>query len=111
MCKVIKNKPKEFKRYIDNLKVINGFLCHIHHARYLVVAPGSLQQEILVICHHHFTSGNFGIFKTHHKVLEGFWWPGLHHDTKKFVQSCQICSKVKPLGKKRGKVGVRDWTI
>ena len=42
------------------------------HAHYLVVAPCSLQQEILVICHNHFISGHFGIFKTHSKILERF---------------------------------------
>ena len=109
MCKVIKKILKEFKRYIDNLKVLNGLLCYKHHAPYLVVTPCNLQQEILVICHNQFTPGHFGIFKTHRKILAGFWWPGLHDDIKKFVQSCQICSKVKPSGKKRGKVGVRDW--
>ena len=105
---MIKNIPKEFKRYIDNLKVINGLLCYKHHARDLVVALCSLQQDY-IICHNHFTSGHFGIFKTHRKILEGFWWPGLHDDVKTFVQSCEICSKVKPLGMKRGKVAVRDW--
>ena len=86
---MIKNiyRGKEFKRYIDNLEVINGALCYKHHARYLVVVPCSLQQEISGICHNHFTSGHFGTFKTHRKILEGFWWPGLHDDVRKFVQS------------------------
>ena len=52
---------------------------------------------------------DFGIFKTHRKIFEGFWWLGLHDDVRKFVESCQICGKVKPSGKKRGKVGARDW--
>ena len=35
-------------------------------------------------------------------------WLGFLDNVKQFVQSRQIFSKIKPLGKKRGKISVRD---
>ena len=38
-----------------------------------------------------------------------FWWPNLFKDVKLFIQKCHICNRVKPLGKKKPYVGVREW--
>ena len=42
-------------------------------------------------------------------MLETFWWPSLFEEVKRFVKKCDICNRVKSLGKKKAFVGVRPW--
>ena len=102
--------PKEFAPHKQKLQIHEGVLYYRHHhGRKLVVAPDSYKQQILCISHNHFSGGHFGIHKSHHRVLETFWWPKLFDQIKTHVANCEICIKVKALGKKRAKVGIRGW--
>ena len=38
-----------------------------------VIVPQNLRQEVLRYSHFDWSSGHFGIFKTHRRVLERFW--------------------------------------
>ena len=101
--------PKEFAAHKQKLVLVNKTL-YKHHKKNLVVAPEILKKQILNISHNHFSGGHFGIFKSHRRVLETFWWPQLLEDVKQHIANCEICIKVKSLGKKRATVGVRGWS-
>ena len=75
----------------------------------LVVSPDSLKSEIFSISHNHFTAGHFGSFKTHKRILFTFWWPGSYQYVVENIQNCDVCCKVKALGRKRANMGIRDW--
>lgn len=40
-------------------------------------------------------AGHFGIDKTMALVSENYFWPQIHKDVRKFVQSCIICQVTK----------------
>lgn len=95
-------------KFKDRLFIEDNLLMLLYHQRKLIVAPNVLRKEIITISHNTFTSGHFGIFKTHRKVLSKFWWPTLFEDVKLYFNNCDICLRVKLLGKKRSYVGQRD---
>ena len=43
------------------------------------------RRRILEVCHHHPTSGHFGIRKTLARVTERFMWPGMTKDVREMV--------------------------
>ena len=67
------------------------------HGGQCIGMPISQREEVLSFSHNQWTSGHFGIFKTHRRVLENFWWPGLHRDVCDFVNNCNFCIRVKHL--------------
>ena len=102
--------PRPYKSHLQRLFVdIDGLLKYRHGGEGLVVVPGRLRNEILALSHNQWTSGHFGIFKTHRRVLQKFWWPGLHSDVCDYIKNCDICLRVKRAGRKPGKMGIREW--
>ena len=97
--------PREFKSKRDLLAVVNNLLTYDHHGHRLIIAPCDKRDDILAVALSHFSGGHFGMFKTHQRILEKFWWPGMFEDVKTFIKNCEICVKVKPLGKRRSKLG------
>ena len=67
-----------------------------------------MHQEILKLCHSHWESGHFGLSKSHHRILQRFWWPTCFEVLKTFLANCDICTKVKPQNQKFGTLGVRE---
>ena len=65
--------PEKFKPYKQKLFLVEGLLTYEHHGKKLVVAPEIFKAQILVVSHNHFSSGHFGEFKTHRRLLETFW--------------------------------------
>jgi len=65
----------------------------------LVVVPRNreLQRKIIVICHDGPISGHPGRLKTREVIQQDYWWPGMIWDVNKYVDSCPICPKVKPV--------------
>ena len=76
---------QEYKSKCDLLKIPNGLLTYFLCGNYLIVAPEVKREEIITIAHSHFSVGHFDIFKTHQRVLEKFWWPGLFDNVRRFV--------------------------
>ena len=52
---------------------------------------------------------NLGIFKTHRRILEFFWLPGLYEDIVNFNCNCEICVAVKPQHRNPRRMGVREF--
>ena len=58
---------------------------------YQTVVPPLYSRQILVLAHDTPFAGHLGVEKTYHKVLNHFYWPGLHGDVKKFCKTCHVC--------------------
>ena len=67
-----------------------------------------MHQEILKLCNSDWESGHFGLSKSHHRILQRFWWPTCFEVLKTFLANCDICTKVKPQNQKFGTLGVRE---
>ena len=84
-------------------------LKHRHHGSVCTVVPSKLRREILDLAHSKWFSGHLGIFKTHRRILELFWWPGLYEDIVNFISNCEICIAVKPQHRNPGRMGIREF--
>ena len=100
--------PKEFCRY-KNVLVLDGLLKYSHHGKYILVAPEDFREEILWLCHNQFCAGHLGLFKTHQRVLELFWWPNLYRDVNNFISRCDVCAGIKPQNKNPARMGIRQF--
>lgn len=46
---------------------------------------------VLKLAHEHSWSGHLGVTKTHDRILQHFFWPGLKVDVAKFFKTCSVC--------------------
>ena len=71
---------KCYCRHKNKLLIQDGMLKYRHHDSVCTVVPLKLRHEILDLAHSKWFSGHLGIFKTHRRILELFWWSGLYED-------------------------------
>lgn len=62
--------------------------------KHQIVIPKSYRTEILSIAHETPLAGHLGINKTHLKILNHFYWPGIRRDVAEFCKSCHTCQIV-----------------
>lgn len=55
------------------------------------VVPNELRRSVLEENHSQPIAGHLGIFKTYKRLALRYYWPGMHGDTVKFVNSCDAC--------------------
>lgn len=55
------------------------------------VVPSELHDGIMTENHSEPTAGHFGIFKTYRRIALRYYWPNMHRDVTKFVNSCSTC--------------------
>ena len=80
-----------------------------HHDSVCTVVPLKLRREILDLAHSKRFSGDLGIFKTHSRIPELFWWPGLYEGIVNFISNCEICMIVKLQLRNPGRMGIREF--
>ena len=73
--------PTDYRRFIHRISIQDNLLVFNDRGNIIVIMPQNLQEEVLRYSHCDWSSGHFGIFKTHRRVLERFWWPKLHNHT------------------------------
>lgn len=61
-----------------------------------LVVPKKFRESVLSLGHEGRMAGHQGIARTTERVFEGFYWPGVHADVKRFVKSCDICQRTVP---------------
>ena len=71
-------------------------------ARYKLVVPQAMRDEICQHLHNHLTAGHKGRDKTQQMVRERFYWPRWRADVQRWVSCCRNCSLSKR-GPGRGK--------
>ncbi|CAF1025880.1 unnamed protein product [Brachionus calyciflorus] len=62
-----------------------------------LVVPKELKLDILKMSHDNFTGAHLGQGKTWIKLNNRFYWPNSYQDTKNYVESCDVCSRIKIL--------------
>jgi len=61
-----------------------------------IVVPKTLQKEIMVNAHDHFTQGaHFGFQKTLQGIKLKYWWKGMYDDIQQYVAACLPCARRK----------------
>ncbi|CAF0859482.1 unnamed protein product [Brachionus calyciflorus] len=60
-----------------------------------LVVPQILKKDILELCHDNFTGAHLGHKKTWIKLSNRFYWPNCYSEVKNYVESCEICAKIK----------------
>ena len=108
---------KEIRPELDDIKVLwkfwdllvikNGILYKIPapsepRARYKLVVPQVLRDEICQHLHNHLTAGHQGRDKTQQMIRERFYWPRWRADVQRWISCCRNCSLSKK-GPGRGK--------
>jgi len=91
------NFPEYRKRTLKHsksLRIREGVLCKQFGNNFKPVAPEGLRHTLLQICHDQPHSGHFSFQKTLAKLLEQWWWPGIHNDTKIYCHNCHQCALV-----------------
>ena len=58
---------------------------------YKIVVPTIHRREVLELAHDLPISVHFGVRKTHNRVLQNFFWPGLKRDVAKWCKECHTC--------------------
>ena len=58
---------------------------------YQIVVPTVHRREVLELAHDLPMSGHLGVRKTHNRVLQHFFWPGLKRDVAKWCKECHTC--------------------
>ena len=100
---------KCYRGHKTKLRIQDDMLKYRYHYSVCTVVPLNLRREILDLGHSKWFSGHLGIFKTHRRILELFWWPGLYEDIVNFICNCEICIVVKPQHRNPGRMGVREF--
>ena len=58
---------------------------------YQIVVPTVHRREVLELAHDLPMSGHLGVRKTHNRVLQHFFWPGLKRDVAGWCKECHTC--------------------
>ncbi|CAH1242223.1 GIN1 [Branchiostoma lanceolatum] len=58
-----------------------------------LVLPQQCRALVLQLAHNTLMAGHLGKKKTTDRILQHFFWPGLHKDVKTHCQSCEECQK------------------
>ena len=74
------------RKRVKGYKIFNGSL-YLENRLYV---PNAKRMEILAEGHADGPSGHGGVRATLER-LSGLWWPSMANDTRKFIDSCQIC--------------------
>ncbi|CAB1120564.1 unnamed protein product [Ectocarpus sp. CCAP 1310/34] len=123
--KLLDHQKREFRQYFDYLAspakspvpsnqskssmskffLHEGLLCRSYipahlrrraHFRDQLVVPSSLRTLVISSCHDLPSSGGHLAFKgTFDKVRDRYWWPTMHSDITRHVQSCESCQRRK----------------
>ena len=97
-----KTKKGELKGYV----IEDDILFKLRKARYKrifkqLVVPKILRNEVLKMCHDDFTGAHLGQSKTLTKLQNRFYWPNSYKEALNYVESCEICAKLKNAPPKR----------
>ena len=63
------------------------------------MVPEALRKQVLHLGHDHVLRGHYDRAKTHERLREKFWWPGMYKDVQSWVQQCEDCQRRKRPGK------------
>ena len=62
-----------------------------------LVVPKSYRQKVMDLAHSHVLGGHLAYEKTKDRVLQRFYWPGVHKEVKEYCDSCPVCQLRNPV--------------
>ena len=60
-----------------------------------IITPKSMTTRILEAAHKAKWAGHGGIFRTHERIIEHYWWPKLANDVIQYIAHCPTCQLAK----------------
>jgi hypothetical protein len=114
-------KIRELKKLVENRKIKGyeieeGVLLKIRKGKYgkifkQILIPESLKKDIFELCHDNYTGAHLGEKKTWIKLSNRFYWPKSFQETKNYVNSCEVCAKLKnPLANRAELMPIIDFS-
>ena len=70
---------------------------NIYYSKNRLFVPTKLIPRVLRKCHDDLLAGHPGSQKTYHLISRSYWWPSLQRNVNDYVQSCDVCSRAKPI--------------
>uniref|UniRef100_A0A803JM67 Gypsy retrotransposon integrase-like protein 1 n=1 Tax=Xenopus tropicalis TaxID=8364 RepID=A0A803JM67_XENTR len=61
-----------------------------------LVVPKPYRRMVLDLAHKHVMGGHLGVEKTKERILQRFFWPGLHGEVEQYCSSCPDCQYSAP---------------
>ncbi|XP_077940891.1 uncharacterized protein LOC144385036 isoform X6 [Gasterosteus aculeatus] len=61
-----------------------------------LLVPQSYRATVLHLAHTHPLGAHLGVEKTKERILQRFFWPGVHKEIENFCRSCPECQQVAP---------------
>lgn len=92
--RIVKNPMVEAKKLAKTCMYneFSGCVYAYSGINYALLVPESLKKMILQEAHDSSTGEHQGITKTLGKIGQRFWWPGIHEDVTRYVNSCPGCA-------------------
>ena len=59
-----------------------------------MVLPEGYRNEVMRVAHDLPMSGDLGVRKTQDRILQHFYWPGIHKEVTEFCKTCHVCQMV-----------------
>ena len=53
-----------------------------------------LRKKVMEVAHDTMQAGHMGVKKTEDRILNNFYWPGIHQDVVSFCMSCDVCQRM-----------------
>lgn len=92
-------KVRQLVNRWDSLEVHKGQLFHRWYGTSASclqwVVPTSHVKTVLQHCHDNPAGGHFGFFKTHSRIRQKYFWPGMSQDVRSWCRACEVCRKFK----------------
>lgn len=100
MIKQVKDKPNQFPdfRVVDDLLFKHFSPSHDVQSNlfdWKLVIPTPNRKQVMQESHDPATAGHFGVSKTHARVFERYYWPGMRKDIRHYVLTCSVCGSNK----------------
>lgn len=93
------NSPQQYPNYLikdDILYRLTKSKCSLNDEfSWKIVVPSELREKVISENHSQPSAGHLGIFKTYHRLMLRYFWPGMHKDVVNFVSSCNKCLEYK----------------
>ncbi len=63
--------------------------------RVYVPPDKALREDVIRLHHDTYATGHPGRYKTAELILRSYWWPRIHVDVRRYVESCDLCQRTK----------------
>ena len=86
----------KIKKMADDSKLKDGILYYWlrrdgHRTRWTVVVPECLKETVTNMAHSTWFGGHGGTARTTNRIMQDYYWPGIHTYVERFVARCPRC--------------------